>query len=389
MDPDRQVAPQRARIRGIAAALVLLSCVTAVLTAGIAVGPAAAQTRIKDLVEVEGVRGNQLLGYGLVVGLDGTGDRLQNSPFTQQSLEGMLERLGVNITGLNVRTRNVAAVMVTAELPPFPRQGARLDVTISTMGDSTSLQGGNLIATPLMGADGKIYAVAQGPVAISGFEVEGQAASVTKGVPTSGRIPNGAIVEREVDFALDDLGRVRLALRSPDFSTATRIAQAVNGSLGGSIARVTDPTTVELLVPAAYSGNVAALVSRIETLTVRPDSPARVVIDEKSGTIVIGENVRISTVAVAQGSLTVRVEEAPQVSQPGPFSEQGQTVVVPRTQITIDEGQANRLNIVPGGVSLQELVNGLNRLGAGPRDIIAILQAIKAAGALHADLEVL
>lgn len=361
----------------------------AVLLLAITAFPSGAQTRIKDLVEVEGVRANQLLGYGLVVGLKGSGDRLQNSPFTQQSLEGMLERLGVNITGLNVRTRNIAAVMVTAELPPFPRQGSRLDVSISTMGDATSLQGGNLVATPLMGADGRIYAVAQGPVAISGFDVQGQAASVTKGVPTSGRIANGAIVEREVDFALDDLRSVRLSLRSPDFSTATRIAQAVNTDLGGSVARATDPTTVEMTVPAAFQGNVAALVSRIETLQVRPDAPARVVVDEKSGTIVIGENVRISTVAVAQGNLTVRVEETPQVSQPSPFAEQGQTVVVPRTQITVDEESGNRLNIIQGGVSLQELVNGLNRLGAGPRDIIAILQAIKAAGALHADLEVM
>ncbi|WP_119680937.1 flagellar basal body P-ring protein FlgI [Indioceanicola profundi] len=361
----------------------------AVLLPAMIAFPSGAQTRIKDLVEVEGVRANQLLGYGLVVGLKGSGDRLQNSPFTQQSLEGMLERLGVNITGLNVRTRNIAAVMVTAELPPFPRQGSRLDVSISTMGDATSLQGGNLVATPLMGADGRIYAVAQGPVAISGFDVQGQAASVTKGVPTSGRIANGAIVEREVDFALDDLRSVRLSLRSPDFSTATRIAQAVNTDLGGSVARATDPTTVEMTVPAAFQGNVAALVSRIETLQVRPDAPARVVVDEKSGTIVIGENVRISTVAVAQGNLTVRVEETPQVSQPSPFAEQGQTVVVPRTQITVDEESGNRLNIIQGGVSLQELVNGLNRLGAGPRDIIAILQAIKAAGALHADLEVM
>lgn len=348
-----------------------------------------AQMRIKDLVEVEGVRGNQLLGYGLVVGLNGTGDRLQNSPFTQQSLEGMLERLGVNITGLNVKTRNVAAVMVMAELPPFPRQGTRVDVSISTMGDAKSLAGGNLIATPLMGADGKIYAVAQGPVATSGYAVEGAAASVTKGVPTSGRVANGAIVEREVDFDLDSLERVRLALRNPDFSTANRIATAVNQNLGSDTARATDPTTVDLLVPAAYRGDIAGLLTRIETIAIKPDQVARVVIDEQSGTIVMGENVRISTVAIAQGNLTVRVEETPQVSQPGPFAQQGQTVVVPRTKIAVDEGEGKRLNILDGGVSLNELVNGLNRLGATPRDIIVILQAIKAAGALHAELEVM
>lgn len=350
---------------------------------------ASAQMRIKDLVEVEGVRGNQLLGYGLVVGLNGTGDRLQNSPFTQQSLEGMLERLGVNITGLNVKTRNVAAVMVTATLPPFPRQGTRLDVSISTMGDAKSLSGGNLIATPLMGADGKIYAVAQGPVATAGYAVEGAAASVTKGVPTSGRIANGAIVEREVEFDLDSLARVRLTLRNPDFSTANRIALAVNQTLGGGTARATDPATVDIAVPANYQGDVAGLMTRIETLPIKPDQVARVVIDEQSGTIVMGENVRISTVAIAQGNLTVRVTETPQVSQPAPFATQGQTTTVPRTQIQVDEGEGQRVNVLEGGASLRDLVNGLNKLGATPRDIITMLQAIKAAGALHAELEVM
>ena len=363
---------------------LILACLLAALPT-----VAAAQMRIKDLVEVEGVRSNQLLGYGLVVGLNGTGDRLQNSPFTQQSLEGMLERLGVNITGLNVKTRNIAAVMVMAELPPFPRQGTRVDVSISTMGDAKSLAGGNLIATPLLGADGRIYAVAQGPVATSGYAVEGAAASVTKGIPTSGRIANGAIVEREVDFDLDALDRVRLALRNPDFSTANRIAAAVNQSLGAGTARATDPSTVDLTVPAAYLGDVAGLLTRIETLPVRPDQIARVVIDEQSGTVVMGENVRISTVAIAQGNLTVRIEETPQVSQPAPFAQQGQTVVVPRTQIQIDEGEGRKLAVLEGGVSLRDLVNGLNRLGASPRDVIIILQAIKAAGALHAELEVM
>ncbi|ACI97657.1 flagellar basal body P-ring protein FlgI [Rhodospirillum centenum] len=375
-----------ARRSGQRALAVVLAFLLSVLPSA---GPAFAQMRIKDLVEVEGVRSNQLIGYGLVVGLDGTGDRLQNSPFTQQSLEGMLERMGVNITGLNVKTRNVAAVMVTAELPPFARQGSRLDVSISTMGDATSLLGGSLLATPLIGADGSVYAVAQGSVAVGGFSARGEAASVTKGVPTAGRIPNGGIVEREVEFALNDLARVRLTLRNPDFSTATRIAQAVNRQLGAYSARATDPTTVELTVPGAYAGNVADLISRVETLPVTPDQPARVVIDEQSGTIVMGDSVRISTVAIAQGNLTVRVTETPQVSQPGPFAQQGQTVVVPRTDIEVEDGSGNRLNIVQGSVSLRELVDGLNRLGAGPRDIISILQAIKAAGALHADLEVL
>jgi flagellar P-ring protein precursor FlgI len=257
------------------------------------------------------------------------------------------------------------------------------------MGDAKSLSGGNLIATPLMGADGKIYAVAQGPVATAGYAVEGAAASVTKGVPTSGRIANGAIVEREVDFDLDSLARVRLTLRNPDFSTANRIAIAVNQTLGGGTARAADPATVDITVPANYQGDVAGLMTRIETLPIKPDQVARVVIDEQSGTIVMGENVRISTVAIAQGNLTVRVQETPQVSQPAPFATQGQTTTVPRTQIQVDEGEGQRVNVLEGGASLRDLVNGLNKLGATPRDIITMLQAIKAAGALHAELEVM
>lgn len=354
------------------------------------IGHVAAQARIKDLVTIDGVRRNQLIGYGLVVGLDGSGDRLNNSPFTQQSLQGMLERLGVNIRDETMRTRNVAAVMVTASLPPFARQGTSVDVTVSTLGDATSLLGGTLLVTPLLGADGEAYAVAQGPLAVTGFSAQGQSGtSVTKGVPTSGRITNGAIVEREVEFVLDDVSTLRMALRNPDFTTANRIADAVNRRLGGPLARVTDLSTVDVRIPDLYQNSVARFVGDLEQLPVMPDMTAKVVVDERSGTIVIGDNVRVSRVAITQGNLTVRVVETPQVSQPGPFSEGGETVVVPRTGIEVEEGDGRQFVMLDANVSLQQLVNGLNALGVGPRDVVAILQAIKAAGALHADLEIL
>jgi flagellar P-ring protein FlgI len=370
----------------------LLAFALAAFLAGLGAGvePAAAQARIKDLVTVDGVRRNQLIGYGLVVGLNGTGDRLINTPFTTQSLEGMLERLGVNIRNETMRTRNVAAVMVTATLPPFARQGTTVDVTVSTMGDATSLLGGTLLVTPLLGADGEAYAVAQGPMAVAGFSAQGQSGtSVTRGVPTAGRIANGAIVEREIDFALDEVENLRLALRNPDFTTANRIADAVNRRLGGQQARVTDLTTVDVRIPAAFQGSLSRLIGEIEQLPVNPDTIARVVVDERSGTIVIGDDVKVSRIAITQGNLTVRITETPQVSQPGPFSEGGQTVVVPRTDIQVEEGNGRQFVTLGGNVSLQQLVNGLNALGVGPRDVVAILQTIKAAGALHADLEIL
>ncbi|CAO3438288.1 flagellar basal body P-ring protein FlgI [Azospirillum doebereinerae] len=351
-------------------------------------GTAQAQTRVKDLVTFDGVRRNQLVGYGLVVGLNGTGDRLINAPFTEQSLKGMMERLGINTRGETLRTRNVAAVMVTTSLPPFPRQGTAVDVTVSALGDATSLLGGTLVVTPLLGADGEAYAVAQGPLSVGGFSAGGAAATVTKGVPTTARIANGAIVERELKFSLNDIGAVRMALRNPDFTTANRIADAVNGRLGAGNARVVDLTTVDVRIGGAYAGNVSRLIGEIEQLHVRPDAIARVVVDERSGTIVIGDDVRVSRVAITQGNLTVRVVETPQVSQPQPFSN-GSTVVVPRTDIQVQEGNGRQFVTVGGNVSLQQLVNGLNALGVGPRDMVAILQAIKAAGALHADLEII
>ena len=364
-----------------------LACVLAAVLA--AAPPAAAQAvRIKDIADFEGVRDNLLVGYGLVVGLTGTGDRLRNTAFTEQSLVSMLERLGVSTRGTSIETRNVAAVMVTATLPPFSRQGARIDVSVSALGDARSLLGGTLLVTPLLGADGEVYAVAQGNVTVGGFSAEGEAESVTSGVPTQGRIPAGGIVEREVGFELNTLDQVRIALRNPDLTTARRIAEAINDNVGESAADAVDPSTVNLIVPPAFQGRTAALLTDVERLLVVPDQVARVVIDERAGIIVMGRDVRISEVAVAQGNLTVRVTEAPQVSQPNPFGE-GATVVVPRTQIEIDEDSDARMVLLQEATTLQDLVDGLNALGVGPRDLIAILQAIRAAGALQAELEVL
>ena len=345
-------------------------------------------SRIKDLVDVEGIRDNMLVGYGLVVGLNGSGDSLINAPFTEQSLITMLERLGVNARGQTMQTKDVAAVMVTANLPAFAAQGTRIDVSVSALGDAKSLQGGTLLVTPLAGADGGVYALAQGPVSIGGFTASGAAASVTRGVPTAGRISNGAIVEREVGFSLAAQTQLRLSLHNPDLTTATRIAGAINAYLGNPVAAVDDPATVHIAVPPTYHGGVVGLLTDVQQLKVDPDEPARVVIDEQSGVIVMGADVRISTIAIAQGNLTIKVTETPQASQPGPFSN-GTTQVLPRTQIDVDDGKGNKMAVLTEGVSLQKLVDGLNALGVGPRDIISILQAIKAEGALQADIEVI
>ncbi|MBM3482013.1 MAG: flagellar basal body P-ring protein FlgI [Alphaproteobacteria bacterium] len=351
---------------------------------------AEAGSRIKDIAEFEGVRENLLIGYGLVVGLNGTGDRLANAAFTQQSLVSMLERLGVNTRDANLNTRNVAAVMVTATLPPFARHGARIDVTASALGDATNLLGGTLLVTPLLGADGEVYAVAQGQLAVSGFTVKGDSgSSITKGVPTSARIANGAIIERELGFELRELGAIHIAMRNPDFTTASRVADAINQHLGANAAYATDPGTVLLNIPDGYRTRTAEILTEIEQITVEPDAIARVVIDETSGVIVMGENVRIDTVAIAHGNLTIRIAETPQVSQPGAFAPEGaQTTEVDRSNITIDESNDRRLAVMRAGISIQELVSGLNALGIGPRDLITILQTIKTAGALHADIQV-
>jgi flagellar P-ring protein precursor FlgI len=368
---------------------LLISVLAAAFVVIAGTQPAVAFSRVKDLVEVQGIRDNMLVGYGLVVGLNGTGDSLKNAPFTQQSIQTMLERLGVNTRGTTMQTKNVAAVMVTANLPGFSAQGTRIDVSVSAMGDAKSLQGGTLLVTPLFGADGQIYALGQGPVAIGGFSAQGDAASVTRGVPTAGRISNGAIVEREVGFKLASEHSLKLSLHNPDLTTATRIAAAVNAYLGTQIAEATDPATVDLQIPAGYPSGVVGLLTDVEQVKVDPDQPAKVVIDEQSGVIVMGADVRISTVAIAQGNLTIRVEETPQVSQPAPFSNTGTTTTVPRTQIQIDDSKGNKMTVLHQGVALQNLVDGLNALGVGPRDIISILQAIKAAGALQADIQVI
>jgi flagellar P-ring protein precursor FlgI len=369
-----------------AVAALTLSCSATVSVADGAYR-VSATSRIKDLANIEGVRQNQLIGYGLVVGLNGTGDTLNNVPFTKQSLTAMLERLGVNVRGATMRTGNVAAVMVTANLPAFGTQGTRIDITVSALGDSKSLQGGTLLVTPLLGADGNVYAVGQGSVAINGFQAEGEAAKITRGVPTVGRIANGAIIEREIDFALNRLNQVRLALRNADFTTAKRIAAAINDFIGANTAEPFDQSTVQVNVPKQYAGNVVSLLTEIEQLQIEPDLAARIVIDERSGIIVMGRDVRVSTVAVAQGNLTVTISETPQVSQPAPFS-RGQTRVVPRTKIGVQE-DGKKFAVVREGVSLQQLVDGLNALGIGPRDLISILQAIKASGAIQADIEVM
>jgi flagellar P-ring protein precursor FlgI len=362
----------------------------AVLTASpILMAPALAFSRVKDLVDVQGIRDNMLLGYGLVVGLNGTGDSLKNAPFTQASIQSILERLGTNTRGQVMQTKDVAAVMVTATLPAFAAPGSRIDVSVSALGDAKNLQGGTLLATPMMGADGQVYALGQGPVAVGGFSAQGAAESVTRGVPTSGRIANGAIVEKDTGFKLASLSTLKLTLHNPDMTTSSRIAKAVNAYLGGTTAQATDPSKVELVVPANYPGGVMALLTDIEQVKVDPDQSAKVVIDENSGVIVMGSDVRISTIAIAQGNLTIKVTETPQVSQPSPFSNTGTTQVVPRTNIQIDDGKGNKIAIMPDGVSLQHLVDGLNALGVGPRDIISILQAIKAAGALQADIEII
>ena len=369
----------RRTCRTALAALIIFAC---------AASPAAALSRIKDLANIEGVRQNQLIGYGLVVGLNGTGDTLNNAPFTKQSLQAMLERLGVNIRGQQIRTGNVAAVMVTADLPPFATQGTRIDVTASAMGDAKSLQGGTLLVTPLLGADGNVYAVAQGSLSIGGFQAQGQARQ-----HHPRRTDRRAAAQRRHHRARDRIRAQQHRAIAPCFAQCRlhhgqkRIAEAINDYIGAPIAEPLDPSTVQLTLPKKFPQNIVQLLTEIEQLQVEPDEEAKIVIDERSGVIVIGRDVRVSTVAVAQGNLTVTISESPQVSQPAPLS-RGRTVVVPRTQVGVQE-EGKGLAMVHEGVSLQQIVDGLNALGIGPRDLITILQAIKAAGAIQADIEVM
>jgi flagellar P-ring protein FlgI len=370
---------------------ILRTILAGLLSAAMLLAPAtsatAAAARIKDIVDIEGVRENQLVGYGLVVGLNGTGDSLNNSPFTKQSLQSMLERLGVNTAGENVRTANVAAVMVTANLPPFGTQGSRMDVSVAALGDADSLQGGTLLVTPLLGADGEVYAIAQGSVAINGFMASGDAATVVSGVPTTGRISSGALIEREIDFRLGSQHSLRLALRNPDLTTARRVALSINDFIGAPTATPEDPATVRITLPRGFNGNIVDLLTDIEQLMIETDQPAKIVIDENSGVIVMGKDVRVSSVAVAQSNLTVTIAENPEVVQPAPFS-RGVTAVEPNTTLDVTQSDT-ALAVVNESVTLQQLVDGLNALGISPRDLIAILQAIKATGALQAEIEVL
>lgn len=347
----------------------------------------ASPIRIKDLVEFDGVRSNDLVGYGLVVGLNGTGDGLRNSPFTEEIMSNILERLGVNVTGEQFRPNNVAAVLVTASLPPFARTGSPIDVTISAIGDADSLLGGTLIMTPLNAADGEIYAVAQGTIIAGGVSAEGDGGGVVQGVPTAGVIPSGATVEREVAFEFAELDVIRLALRSPDFTTAARIENAINQAYGRGVAVMLDAGTVRLDIAATRAPSPAHALVQVENILVEPERRARVVVDQSSGTIVMGEDVRISRVAVSQGNLTLRIQEAPLVVQPNPFSA-GETIVVPNTNAAINEEPGIGLAEIQEGTSLSEVVAGLNALGVSPRDMIDILKSIKAAGALHAEFVV-
>ena len=341
--------------------------------------------RIKDIATFSGVRDNQLIGYGLVVGLAGTGDK-KDSVFTTSSVANMMDRMGVGVDPAKLKVKNVASVMVTARMPVSAKPGSRLDVHVSSVGDATSLLGGVLLQTSLKGVDGKIYSLAQGSLTLGGFTADGAAARTSKNITTVGIIPGGGIVERGIPFEFNDQDNLTLSLRSADFSTAQKIAESLNSAMGGGFANATDAATISLRVPPHYKGNMVPLMASVENLEVSPDSPAKVVVDEKTGTVVLGRDVRISRSAVAHGNLQITVQESMQVSQPGPFS-QGQTVVTPQTDINTRE--ENRRLMMVEGATLQELVDGLNAIGAAPRDLISILRTLQVSGALHAELEVI
>jgi len=362
---------------------VMLLCLMLFILAGVA--PAHA-VRLKDIASFSGVRNNELVGYGLVVGLSGTGDGT-TSEFTIRSLANMLEKMGVSVSANLLKPKNTAAVMVTAKMPSSARPGSTIDVTISSMGDSKSLLGGVLLLTPLRGLDGRVYAVAQGSLTIGGYSAEGQAATAQKNITTVARMPNGAIIEREVPFQFNKQDGLTINLSgTPDFGTAMQVVKRINGAVGGSYAKAMDASTIQMTIPPKFQNNLVPLMASLENLDVSPDSRARVVVDEKTGTVVLGGSVRLTKVAVAHGNLQIVVAETPQVSQPGPFS-QGQTTTTPQTNVKVKE-QNNRLLLMEGA-TLQELVDGLNSIGATPRDLISILRTLKAAGSLHADLEVL
>jgi flagellar P-ring protein FlgI len=361
--------------------------VPVVLILMLACPPLGRAVRIKDLADINGVRDNQLVGYGLVVGLDGTGDG-KKALFTVQSMVSMLEKMGITINPNEIAVSNVAAVMVTAALPPFAKSGNRIDVLVSSIGDAKNLQGGTLLMTPLKAANGGVYAVAQGPVSTGGFQASGAGAGVQKNFPTVGRVVGGALVEREIQLDLNSRTSLTLSIRDPDFTTAMRMTDAINALFYDHVAEAKDAGTLQIRVPMAYLGNIVGLVSMIEKLDVKPDMNAKVVINERTGTVVMGENVRISTVAIAHGNLSIVIKESPQVSQPLPFSQGGQTVVTPNSDVAVKE-DTKKLVLMEAGASIGDVVGALNALGVSPRDLIAIFQAIKAAGALQAELEVI
>lgn len=344
--------------------------------------------RIKDIADIKGVRQNQLVGYGLVVGLNGTGDS-DNAIFTLQSMASMLEKMGVTVKPEDIQVDNVAAVMVTADLPAFARTGSRIDVLVSSIGDAENLQGGNLLFTPLKAADGQVYAVAQGPISTGGFVVgSASGTGVQKNFPTVGRVVNGGLIEKEISTDFNQKKLLTLTLQQPDFTTASRMAQAINTAFYEQIARTLDAGTIEIKVPQKYWGNTVPMVTMIERLGVTPDAVSKVVINERTGTVIMGENVRISTIAIAHGNLSIEVKEDQNVSQPLPFSRTGRTVVTPDSEVSVQEGN-NPIFLVESGVSIGEVVKALNALGVSPRDLIAIFQALKAAGALQAELEII
>jgi flagellar P-ring protein precursor FlgI len=367
----------------------IMAAIFLVVASGSFLIPAANAARIKDIADIKGVRQNQLVGYGLVVGLKGTGDS-DDALFTIQSLASLLEKMGVTVQPDDIAdVENVAAVMVTTDLPAFASQGSRIDVLVSSIGDAENLQGGTLLFTPLKGADGSVYAVAQGPVSTGGFAVSGNSGDeVQKNFPTVGRVVGGALVEKEIHSNFNQKDSLTLALHEPDFTTASRVAQAINRAFYSQLAQTENAGSIQVSVPDNYLGNTVQFVTLIESLGVTPDMVSKVVVNERTGTVIMGENVRIATIAIAHGNLSIQIDESQNVSQPLPFSRGGRTVVTPESDIVVQEGK-NPIFLVESGVSIGELVKALNALGVSPRDLIAIFQALKAAGALQAELEVI
>ncbi len=369
--------------------LKIIVTISLVVATAIFLPSDARAVRIKDIVDIKGVRQNQLVGYGLVVGLEGTGDS-EDSSFTIQSLASLLEKMGVTVQTKDIEdVENVAAVMVTADLPPFASLGSRIDVLVSSIGDAENLQGGTLLFTPLKGADGKVYAIAQGPVSTGGFAVSGNSGDqIQKNFPTVGRVVGGALVEKEIHSDFNQKNSLTLALHQPDFTTASRVAEAINRAFYSQLAQTENAGSIRVNVPENYQGNTVQFVTMIESLGVTPDMVSKVVVNERTGTVIMGENVRITTIAIAHGNLSIQIDESQNVSQPLPFSRGGQTVVTPESELVVQEGK-NPIFLVESGVSIGEVVKALNALGVSPRDLIAIFQALKAAGALQAELEII